>query len=315
MLFFARPSAGSGCKRLNLFLRWMVRKDAVDPGGWTSIPRSKLIVPLDTHVIRLGRCLRLTRYASPGWPMAADITASLRAIDPVDPVRFDFSICHVGNDERLRLRPPAGRCAMSAEGNLPAARARSRGGAATAGLIVAFVVASVAFAGGWFLGARRTVMTVQSPAHDAVAYVFEARCAAGLCQSLWIGKDMKHAKMAEMLSGPSEQAGEIAWTQDGTRVAFIVNGYQLRLFDARTGANLGAVAIIDPDGFPSSRIARGVTFSANAAAVTFDDCPLPSPAAGRPSSPSRSNGSTGRLCGVPVGRLSGFNVRMQATRR
>jgi uncharacterized protein (TIGR02757 family) len=94
--FFPRPSAGSGCKRLNLFLRWMVRRDEVDVGAWTSIPPSKLIVPLDTHVIRLGRCLRLTRYTSPGWRMAADITASLRAIDPVDPVRFDFSICHVG---------------------------------------------------------------------------------------------------------------------------------------------------------------------------------------------------------------------------
>jgi uncharacterized protein (TIGR02757 family) len=94
--FFTRPSAGSGCKRLNLFLRWMVRHDEVDLGAWPSISPSKLIVPLDTHVIRLGRCLRLTRYTSPGWSMAAEITASLRAIDPVDPVRFDFSICHVG---------------------------------------------------------------------------------------------------------------------------------------------------------------------------------------------------------------------------
>ena len=94
--FFPRPSAGSACKRLNLFLRWMVRRDAVDLGAWTTIAPGKLIVPLDTHVIRLGRCLRLTTYASPGWRMAADITASLRAIDPVDPVRFDFSICHVG---------------------------------------------------------------------------------------------------------------------------------------------------------------------------------------------------------------------------
>jgi uncharacterized protein (TIGR02757 family) len=94
--FFPRPSAGSGCKRLNLFLRWMVRRDEVDLGAWTTIPRGKLIVPLDTHVIRLGRCLRLTKYTSPGWRMASDITASLRAIDPVDPVRFDFSICHVG---------------------------------------------------------------------------------------------------------------------------------------------------------------------------------------------------------------------------
>lgn len=94
--FFPRPSAGSGCKRLNLFLRWMVRRDRVDLGAWTRIPPSKLIVPLDTHVIRLGRCLRLTRYTSPGWRMAAEITASLRAIDPIDPVRFDFSLCHVG---------------------------------------------------------------------------------------------------------------------------------------------------------------------------------------------------------------------------
>jgi uncharacterized protein (TIGR02757 family) len=94
--FFPRPSAGSACKRLNLYLRWMVRSDEVDLGVWTKVPAAKLIVPLDTHVIRLGRCLKLTRYTSPGWRMAADITATLRALDPRDPVRFDFSICHVG---------------------------------------------------------------------------------------------------------------------------------------------------------------------------------------------------------------------------
>jgi uncharacterized protein (TIGR02757 family) len=94
--FFPRPSAGSACKRLNLFLRWMVRKDAIDMGVWTKVSPSRLIVPLDTHVIRLGRCLRLTKYASPGWKMAAEITASLRALDPHDPVRYDFSLCHIG---------------------------------------------------------------------------------------------------------------------------------------------------------------------------------------------------------------------------
>jgi uncharacterized protein (TIGR02757 family) len=97
---FPRPSAGSACKRLNLFLRWMTRSDEVDLGVWTHVPdgklAGKLIVPLDTHVIRLGRCLRLTRYTSPGWKMAADITASLRKLNPADPVRFDFSLCHVG---------------------------------------------------------------------------------------------------------------------------------------------------------------------------------------------------------------------------
>jgi uncharacterized protein (TIGR02757 family) len=94
--FFPRPSAGSACKRLNLFLRWMVRHDEVDLGVWTRLSPARLIVPLDTHVIRLGRCLRLTRYVSPGWKMAADVTASLRSLDAADPVRFDFSICHVG---------------------------------------------------------------------------------------------------------------------------------------------------------------------------------------------------------------------------
>jgi uncharacterized protein (TIGR02757 family) len=94
--FFPRPSAGSACKRLNLFLRWMVRRDAIDLGVWSDVSPSRLIVPLDTHVIRLGRCLRLTRYATPGWKMASEITAALRAIDPADPVRYDFSLCHVG---------------------------------------------------------------------------------------------------------------------------------------------------------------------------------------------------------------------------
>jgi uncharacterized protein (TIGR02757 family) len=94
--FFPRPSAGSGCKRLNLFMRWMARRDALDLGVWSRVAPAKLIVPLDTHVIRVGRCLRLTRYTSPGWRMARDITESLRRLDPDDPVKYDFSLCHLG---------------------------------------------------------------------------------------------------------------------------------------------------------------------------------------------------------------------------
>jgi uncharacterized protein (TIGR02757 family) len=93
--FFSRPSSGGACKRLNLFLRWMVRQDGVDPGGWKTPLASQLVIPLDTHTIRAGRCLRLTKRVSPGWKMAAEITASLRAMDPVDPVRYDFSLCHL----------------------------------------------------------------------------------------------------------------------------------------------------------------------------------------------------------------------------
>jgi uncharacterized protein (TIGR02757 family) len=106
--FFPRPSTGSACKRLNLFLRWMVRRDAVDLAVWKAISPSRLIVPLDTHVIRLGRCLRLTRYVSPGWKMAAEITKSLRELDPADPVRYDFSLCHVGMMNACGFGTPRG---------------------------------------------------------------------------------------------------------------------------------------------------------------------------------------------------------------
>lgn len=98
--FFPRPSTGSACKRLNLYLRWMVRCDRVDLGAWPRVSASKLIVPLDVHVIRLGRCLGLTRYGSPGWKMAAEITAALRRLDPDDPTRYDFALCHVGMREQ-----------------------------------------------------------------------------------------------------------------------------------------------------------------------------------------------------------------------
>ena len=94
--FFPRPANGSGCKRLNLFLRWMVRRDALDLGAWTRVSPRHLVVPLDTHIIRVGRCLRLTRRTSPGWPMARDITRALRALDPEDPVKYDFAMCHLG---------------------------------------------------------------------------------------------------------------------------------------------------------------------------------------------------------------------------
>jgi uncharacterized protein (TIGR02757 family) len=94
--FFSRPSSGGACKRLNLFLRWMVRHDRVDLGVWSKVRPGQLIVPLDTHIIRIGRCLGLTRYSSPGWRMAVDITSSLRRLDPDDPTKFDFSMCHLG---------------------------------------------------------------------------------------------------------------------------------------------------------------------------------------------------------------------------
>lgn len=106
--FFARPTTGGACKRLNLFLRWMVREDRVDLGVWSRVRPSQLIVPLDTHVVRVGRCLGLTAYRSPGWRMAADITRSLRAIDPDDPIKYDFSLCHLGMMNACGFGKPQG---------------------------------------------------------------------------------------------------------------------------------------------------------------------------------------------------------------
>lgn len=104
--FFPRPSDGSACKRLNLYLRWMVRKDRIDFGVWSRVDAAKLVIPLDTHVIRVGRCLRLTRYRSPGWAMARDITRSLRKLDPSDPVKYDFSLCHLGMQSACGFNEP-----------------------------------------------------------------------------------------------------------------------------------------------------------------------------------------------------------------
>ncbi len=94
--FFPSPVDGSACKRMSLFLRWMVRADSVDPGGWTRVPRSSLLVPLDAHIINVGRSARLTKRVSPGWKMAEEITAILRACDPEDPVRYDFALHRMG---------------------------------------------------------------------------------------------------------------------------------------------------------------------------------------------------------------------------
>ncbi len=105
--FFPSPEDGSACKRLNLFLRWMIRKDDVDLGLWSGIPTSKLVVPLDTHVARASRELGLSRRKSPDWTMALEVTARLRRLDPEDPVRYDFALFNWGL-QRSAARGTAG---------------------------------------------------------------------------------------------------------------------------------------------------------------------------------------------------------------
>ena len=94
--FLPSPRDGSACKRLCLYLRWMARKDSVDPGGWSLVPRSSLLIPLDAHIINIGRSARLTRRTTPGWRMAEEITATLRKCDPDDPVKYDFALHRMG---------------------------------------------------------------------------------------------------------------------------------------------------------------------------------------------------------------------------
>jgi uncharacterized protein (TIGR02757 family) len=94
--FFPSPEAGSACKRLNLFLRWMTRRDGVDLGVWRRPDPSQLVLPLDAHTYAIARRIRLTRYRSPGWAMALDVTRRLRQLDPADPVKYDFAFHRMG---------------------------------------------------------------------------------------------------------------------------------------------------------------------------------------------------------------------------
>jgi uncharacterized protein (TIGR02757 family) len=95
--FFPRPSEGSACKRLNLYLRWMVRpEDGIDCGVWNRVAPRQLVIPLDTHIARISSYIGLTEMRSPGWSMALEITRSLRALHAEDPLRYDFALCHLG---------------------------------------------------------------------------------------------------------------------------------------------------------------------------------------------------------------------------
>ena len=90
------PSRGSACKRLNLMLRWLVRRDAVDPGGWSCVAPAKLIVPLDTHMHQLSRKLGLTARKAADMRTAMEITDAFRRVSPDDPVRYDFALTRLG---------------------------------------------------------------------------------------------------------------------------------------------------------------------------------------------------------------------------
>lgn len=90
------PERGSACKRLNLYLRWMSRNDDVDPGGWDGVDPSQLIIPLDTHMHRIGTALGFTSRKQADIRTAIEITDAFRTISPNDPVRYDFCLTRLG---------------------------------------------------------------------------------------------------------------------------------------------------------------------------------------------------------------------------
>ncbi len=108
--FFPDPAQGSACKRWNLYLRWMVRRDALDFGLWPSIPTDRLVIPTDTHVHLVSRRLGLTRRRTPDWKTARAITDALKRFDPVDPVRFDYALCRIGIFGICHPQPALTRC-------------------------------------------------------------------------------------------------------------------------------------------------------------------------------------------------------------
>ncbi|MDE3033981.1 MAG: TIGR02757 family protein [Acidobacteriota bacterium] len=90
------PREGSACKRFRMFLRWMARDGWPDLGLWTRYPKAALVIPVDTHVARIARFVRLSTRATPDGRMAAEITATLRRCDPEDPLKYDFALSHLG---------------------------------------------------------------------------------------------------------------------------------------------------------------------------------------------------------------------------
>ena len=108
---FPLPSAGGPCKRLHLFLRWMVRRERPDFGQWTSIAPARLLMPIDTHVENMARSIGLTRRRSRTWKMVEEITARLARLDPADPVKYDFALCHTRMAGDCRDRRDAVVCA------------------------------------------------------------------------------------------------------------------------------------------------------------------------------------------------------------
>ncbi|MBS1982918.1 MAG: TIGR02757 family protein [Bdellovibrionales bacterium] len=100
--FASSPADGGSCKRLLMWLRWMIRKDNVDPGTWNAPEWSQhLLCPVDTHIFQWARKQKITRRKSANWACVEEITAFFRQINPQDPVKYDFALCQLGMSSKI----------------------------------------------------------------------------------------------------------------------------------------------------------------------------------------------------------------------
>jgi uncharacterized protein (TIGR02757 family) len=104
------PSRGSACKRLHLFMRWLVREDDVDPGGWGDVSPSLLVVPVDVHMHRICTALGLTARKSADLRTAVEITEAFKRFQPEDPVKYDFALTRLGIRDELDPAPFIAEC-------------------------------------------------------------------------------------------------------------------------------------------------------------------------------------------------------------
>jgi hypothetical protein len=162
---------------------------------------------------------------------------------------------------------------MSAEGVVPSARPARAPMKTTLFVVVGVAAVAVAYIAGLRTGRIHELMAAAPSGARRIAFVREEPCGDKPCQTIWIGTTREDAVRVASLVPGVERCDEIAWASDGYRVGFVVDGYQLRIFDGISGKAVRDVNLIEPDGTPTSHFVRGVTFSQNGAAVTFDDCP------------------------------------------
>jgi hypothetical protein len=136
-------------------------------------------------------------------------------------------------------------------------------------LVLALLAA--AFVAGTKLATREAVFAASADG-TKVAWAEDRRCWSGPCQALWVGQGRANATTVATLEG-SGRCDEIVWTKDGSRVAFLIDGAQLHLYDPSSMAPAGQINLLPPQEGPGQSVVRGVTFSENGRAITYDECP------------------------------------------